>query len=47
MSLDIVHEDTYLKYRTVSQQTINDDAYIRAKAYLLKSSHCEKISLYE
>jgi hypothetical protein len=43
----IIHIDTFLKYQTISQQYSNEEAYINAKAYLLKTSHHESISLYE
>jgi hypothetical protein len=43
----LLHADTFLKYQTVSRQNANEDAYIDAKAYLLKTYHHEDISLYE
>jgi hypothetical protein len=43
----VFHIDTFLKYQTISQQCSNEEAYINAKAYLLKTCHYESISLYE
>jgi hypothetical protein len=39
--------DTFLKHQTISRRCVNEDAYITAKTYLLKTSHYGDISLYE
>jgi len=42
-----LRKDTFLKYQQKFNTSVTDDAYVSAKAYLLKTNSYDEISLYD